>query len=251
MEKSETIGKLTEALAKAQAAFQPIKRAAKVDFTTRGGQKIKYSYATLQDVLDAVRPALSLNGLALTQPTKIVDGKVVVETLLSHSSGEWISGELFIESLDKTPQSEGSALTYARRYALSSLLGIASEEDDDAEAAMQPIKVATSPKEKHQETSLDFTQGKPIDRGDSGQARLTTDQDKPIDKAQGKPADSLSIRRRREIAVAYQLVKMGLKTGLQQTQYFNSQGLGRSQADVSLTTLTEEDLTRLEGMLGK
>lgn len=108
-----------------------------MDFVTKGGQKIKYSYAPLSDVLDACRKGLSENNLAIMQPTKMrEDGKLIVETLLSHSSGEWIKSEILIESQDKTPQSEGSALTYARRYALSSLLGIASEEDDDAERAM-------------------------------------------------------------------------------------------------------------------
>ena len=132
METSPTIGKLTEALAKAQASFLAVKRTTKVDFTTRSGQKIKYSYAPLSDVLDACRKVLSDNGLAIMQPTKIVDGKLIVETLLSHISGEWIKGEILIESQTKDPQSEGSALTYARRYALSAMLGIASEEDDDA-----------------------------------------------------------------------------------------------------------------------
>ena len=132
METSPTIGKLTEALAKAQASFSAVKRTTKVDFLTRSGQKIKYSYAPLSDVLDACRKVLSDNGLAIMQPTKIVDGKLIVETLLSHISGEWIKGEILIESQTKDPQSEGSALTYARRYALSAMLGIASEEDDDA-----------------------------------------------------------------------------------------------------------------------
>jgi len=60
---------------------------------------------------------------------------LVVETLLAHSSGEWIKSEIRIDPIAKDPQAIGSSLTYARRYALSSLLGIASEEDDDAEGA--------------------------------------------------------------------------------------------------------------------
>lgn len=135
MEKSESIAELSAALAKAQAAFQPVKRTAKVDFTTRGGQKIKYSYAPLSDVLDACRKALSDNALAIMQPTKLDGDKLVVETLLSHSSGQWIKSDIIINSADTSPQGIGSVLTYARRYSLSSLLGIAADEDDDANIA--------------------------------------------------------------------------------------------------------------------
>ncbi len=104
-----------------------------VDFTTKTGGRKKYNYAPLSEVIDAIRKALSDNALAIMQPTKLVEGKLIVETLLSHSSGEWVKGEILIESQSQDAQSQGSALTYARRYALSSLLGIASEEDDDAE----------------------------------------------------------------------------------------------------------------------
>ena len=137
METSTEIGKLTESLAKAQAIFLPVKRSINVDFTAKSGQRIKYSYAPLEDIFDSCRKALSDNGLAIMQPIRVVnEGGLMVETLLSHSSGEWIKSEIIIESESNSPQSKGSALTYARRYALSSLLGIASEEDDDAEKAM-------------------------------------------------------------------------------------------------------------------
>ncbi len=145
IEHSDTIGKLAEALAKAQGVFSPVKRSVKVDFTTRGGQKIKYSYAPLADVFDACRKGLSENGLAIMQPTRMVEGKLVVETLLCHLSGEWIKSEILIESQDKNPQSEGSALTYAKRYGISSLLCVAADEDDDAEAATDRTKPPAPP----------------------------------------------------------------------------------------------------------
>ena len=135
MENSDSIAKLTDALAKAQVCYLPVKRTLKVSFPTKVGQK-EYNYAPLEEVIEATRKALSDNGLAIMQPTKIIEGKLIVETLLSHNSGEWIKGEILIESQDASPQSKGSALTYARRYALSSMLGVASEEDDDAERAM-------------------------------------------------------------------------------------------------------------------
>lgn len=104
-----------------------------MDYPTAGGQHKKYNYAPLSAVIEACRKGLSDNGLAIMQPTKMVEDKLVVETLLAHSSGEWIKSEIMIMSQDKTPQGIGSALTYARRYALSALLGVASEEDDDGE----------------------------------------------------------------------------------------------------------------------
>jgi len=136
MQKSETIGELSKALGKAESEFPQIKRSQKVNFATAGGTRIKYSYAPLSEIFDAIRKPLAENGLAISQPMTIIDGKLIVETVLSHSSGEWISGQILIESQKLDPQSIGSALTYARRYSLSALLGIASEEDDDAEGAM-------------------------------------------------------------------------------------------------------------------
>ena len=147
MNKSETIGELSTALGKAQSEFPQIKRSQKVNFATAGGTRIKYSYAPLSEIFDAIRKPLAENGLAISQPMTIIDGKLIVETVLSHSSGEWISGQILIESQKLDPQSIGSALTYARRYSLSALLGIASEEDDDAEGAMDRKKSEDKPEE--------------------------------------------------------------------------------------------------------
>ena len=147
MQKSETIGELSTALGKAESEFPQIKRSQKVNFATAGGTRIKYSYAPLSEIFDAIRKPLAENGLAISQPMTIIDGKLIVETVLSHSSGEWISGQILIESQKLDPQSIGSALTYARRYSLSALLGIASEEDDDAEGAMDRGKSEDKPEE--------------------------------------------------------------------------------------------------------
>lgn len=143
--KSENIKEITIALAKAQIAFLPIKRTEKVAYATTGGRKA-YNYAPLDEVIEATRKALSDNGLAITQSTYLQGGNTILETLLSHSSGEWLSSELYVGKQDQPPQSEGSALTYKRRYGLSSILCVASEEDDDAEGTgkektIQPPKV--------------------------------------------------------------------------------------------------------------
>lgn len=132
--KSTSIKEITTALAKAQIAFLPIKRTEKVDYATTGGRK-KYNYAPLVEVIEATKKALSDNGLAITQATYLQEGNIILETLLSHISGEWLSGELFVGKQDQPPQSEGSALTYKRRYGMSAILCVSSEEDDDAELA--------------------------------------------------------------------------------------------------------------------
>ncbi len=144
--KSESIKEITTALTKAQLAFKPIKRTEVVDYSTTKGRK-KYSYAPLNEVIEATKKALSDNGLAITQSTKLEGGNTILTTMLSHSSGEWIEGELYVGRQEQEPQSEGSALTYKRRYGMSAMLCISSEEDDDAESATHQVtNVLVKPK---------------------------------------------------------------------------------------------------------
>ncbi len=157
MNKSESIKEITAALAKAQVAFKPIKKTEKVDFTTKAGGRKKYNYAPLDEVIEATKAALSANSLAITQLTYVQGDSIVLETLLLHSSGEWLSSELYVGKKDQAPQDEGSALTYKRRYGMSAILGVASEEDDDAEGAMgrdpKPIvKLKVNTPQKQDET---------------------------------------------------------------------------------------------------
>ena len=125
--KSETIGALAAALAKAQAAVTgAVKDAANPFF--------KSKYADLESVWSACRKPLTDNGLAVVQTSRYTpDGLMLVTTLL-HSSGEWISGEMPVLVKDNSPQAQGSGLTYARRYALAAIVGIY-QTDDDGEAA--------------------------------------------------------------------------------------------------------------------
>ena len=151
MVKSDSIKELTAALADAQIAFLPIKRTEKVDYQTVSGRK-KYDYAPLGAIIDATKKGLSDNGLAVTQATKLSDGNTVLETLLSHSSGEWLSGELYIGKQDMPPQSLGSALTYMRRYGMSAILCVSSEDDDDGEGAIARESPAGGSKSLEKET---------------------------------------------------------------------------------------------------
>jgi len=104
----------------------------------------KNRYADLNDVLYAVVPALNNNGIVLLQPLVFIEGKNFVKTVLMHESGETFESyaEIFCKNQNDA-QAYGSGITYARRYALSSICGIGSE-DDDAQKAVQPKPQATA-----------------------------------------------------------------------------------------------------------
>lgn len=133
-EQFESIAKLSEALSKAQGKFDHAKKDVKNEF-------FKSKYADLASVIDAAKDALSENGLAVIQTTRVSpEGKVTLITTLSHSSGEWIKGEYPISPVKQDPQGMGSALTYARRYCFSSITGIASDDDDGNSASGNSVQ---------------------------------------------------------------------------------------------------------------
>jgi hypothetical protein len=103
----------------------------------------KNKYADLNDVLAAVVPALNNNGIVLLQPLVNIEGKNFVKTVLMHESGEVFESlaEIFCKNTNDA-QAYGSGVTYARRYSLSSIVGIGSE-DDDAQKAVQSKPMAT------------------------------------------------------------------------------------------------------------
>jgi len=95
-----------------------------------------YKYASLDNILKMLRPLLAKNGLALLQSQEIKDGEIVVRTLLTHTSGEWIevTASAPFENLKgmNSFQVVGAGITYLRRYSIANLFAIASEEDTDA-----------------------------------------------------------------------------------------------------------------------
>jgi hypothetical protein len=128
-ENSLDIGKLAGALAKAQGGITgALKDSANPFF--------KSKYADLAACWDACRKPLSDNGLAVIQTTEIRGEFVTIVTLLAHESGEWIRSRLPMKPKDFSPQAVGSTMTYARRYALAAMVGLA-QVDDDAEAAQR------------------------------------------------------------------------------------------------------------------
>lgn len=137
-------GEIAKALAAAQESFPmvPKARAAHV------GQ-YSYKYADLADILHAVSPVLAKHGLAVTQTfTKPDEQSIVLVTRLLHVSGESIDSWLPIPWSSGKPQELGSWITYLRRYSLAAILGIAAEDDDDAQAA-ESARPAPAPKAPH------------------------------------------------------------------------------------------------------
>ena len=116
------------ALAAAQMAMGPALK----DSTNPA---FKSKYADLASVVDACLPALNANGIAVFQPTCEIDGARVVKTVLAHSSGETIECVVPLIIGKNDMQGYGSAVTYARRYGLMCMAGIAPEDDDGNAAA--------------------------------------------------------------------------------------------------------------------
>ena len=135
---SETIAALASALAKAQAELvNPEKSLTATIRTGRPGEgERSFRYAPLASGLDIVRKTLGQHEIATLQTTAIDKdaGVVNLTTMLAHASGEWIASDWPVCAVAETanPQRMGAALTYARRYALFTLVGIAGEDDLDA-----------------------------------------------------------------------------------------------------------------------
>lgn len=153
---SDELKELPTAFVAAQGAFERAKK-------DKDNPFFKSVYADLSSVLDACADALTKNGFAVIQPVVAVNGEAYLLTRLLHKSGEWLQSSVPLTTLDaikttaaeppaptaglgaggdegkkkKTPgvQALGSEITYMRRYCLSSLLGIAADDDDDGNAA--------------------------------------------------------------------------------------------------------------------
>ena len=130
MEKSNEVKNLAIALCKFQGAVETIKKTATNPF-------FKSKYANLADILDIIREPLADNGLSFVQFPK---GKYGLETMLLHTSGEWLSEWYEMQPTKNDPQGAGSVITYQRRYALGAILGLNIDEDDDGNKGSQPVK---------------------------------------------------------------------------------------------------------------
>lgn len=129
MNRSESIGQIAAALAKAQKAIEGASKDSK-------NPHFNSKYADLASIAEACRVPLAANEIAVVQnPSRPEAGLVGMTTLLLHASGEWLESDpLVVQAKDAGPQAVGSCLTYLRRYQLAAMVGVA-PEDDDAEAA--------------------------------------------------------------------------------------------------------------------
>lgn len=129
MNQSEQINELAGALAKAQGAMSNASK-------NRVNPHFKSNYADLAAVLDAIREPLAANGLSFTQTMGFnATGNFILRTMLLHSSGQFITTEYPLPSAGR-PQEMGASQTYARRYSLAAIVGVA-QEDDDGNSAIE------------------------------------------------------------------------------------------------------------------
>ena len=130
MEKSESIAKLATALSIVQGKLTHAKKDSANPF-------FKSKYADLESVWDACRDLLATNGISIMQfPGEFVNGCMSLTTIITHSSGEYISKEMSVPVTKPDAQGAGSCLTYMRRYALAAVVGVV-QADDDANSAVQ------------------------------------------------------------------------------------------------------------------
>ena len=132
MRQSESITKIAAAIVKAQGELNAVSK----DGTN---PHFRSKYATLQNIVESCRDTLRKHGLAVVQTFAETDGTYInLDTTLLHESGEWIAGTFTMTPTKHDPQGMGSATTYARRYALSAILGIVTDDDDDGNASSSP-----------------------------------------------------------------------------------------------------------------
>ena len=136
MDKSESIKSLAIALNKAQGEMGGAAKGANNPF-------FKSKYADLGSVVQAIKEPFANNGLSYVQLPVEDNGRIGIETILMHVSGEWLSGSFTVQLSKQDAQGAGSAITYCRRYSLQSVAGIPSEDDDGNAASKQQTKKPT------------------------------------------------------------------------------------------------------------
>lgn len=142
---SPSLGLLALALSKAQGEIEGAKKDSSNPF-------FKSQYADLASVWDACHKSLSKNEICVVQTTTPDPKKVIVNTWLIHSSGEWMKSTLALTPKADDPQSNGSAITYARRFSLAMMVGVC-PVDDDGNAASARVIDTSVPANKSQEAN--------------------------------------------------------------------------------------------------
>jgi len=150
MKQSNEFNELAGAFAKAQAALPAVPKRGKGQVGTA-----KTTYATLDDVIATVRGPLSENGLSFTQMLDVDADGPALTTMLIHESGQWMASSTPIDAMDgnrgtNAMQAFGSTLTYLKRYALSAMLGVSTDDDDDGSTARKAPQRQAQPKQTGQ-----------------------------------------------------------------------------------------------------
>lgn len=132
LKKSNSISELSKALTKFQKATPKVTKSKKGKIELRNGGSYEYDYADLASIWDSIRGSLADCELAVVQSPTTLSGEPALTGMLSHSSGEWLEDTMPLKIVQETPQGQGSAITYARRYQLCAMLGIVADSDNDA-----------------------------------------------------------------------------------------------------------------------
>jgi hypothetical protein len=150
MYQSEQINELATALSKFQGELPTVGKNKTVKIVTKAGRTISFSYAELSAILSAIKNPLSKHGLSVSQDFQRDGERYHIVTLLFHSSGQWLKSELPLNVHAADIKDLGSQITYSRRYALTSMLGICADDDDEetleGNVITAPAKQVTPPK---------------------------------------------------------------------------------------------------------
>lgn len=152
------VNKIFLAMAKAQAAMEPVRRLGKAVIPTKSGPGYSYTYADLTDVQETIKKPFADNELFYSQMPSTEDGKCFLTTLIGHSSGQWIMSDFEMKLTDSyfnkdtgqqvhddlKPQDIGSLVTYWRRYALAPAAGVSQVDDDGKGANEKASRVPTT-----------------------------------------------------------------------------------------------------------
>jgi len=156
---SEERKDLFAAISKAQGEFTTVEKGKDNPF-------FKSKYAPLDSIIEMIRPILAKHGLSVVQFTDVPEAAngIIIETVITHSTGQYISGRLLMPMAKVDPQGAGSAITYGRRYALAAALGIVSDEDADGNGhtnGTSAAKVATPNRTQAEKPANDTAESHP------------------------------------------------------------------------------------------
>lgn len=245
---------LFEALARAQANFDQVKKSGKANIPTKTGGNYSYNFAKLSDVLAATVPALNAEGIFFSQkPNYSLSGNapmVTIVSTLSHKSGASISYEsipLFYNMNDA--KQAGSVMTYLRRYGACQLLGIEGDDDDDAHVAtMNNSSNYNNYKSKHQ-TRQQAPAAKQQTATQQGTSKPVASTPKPVEQ-QTTPEPTKSVEKVEIPKAPERNLDAIFKSGLESAKQFGAteeqldewRGMGVNEAIMSMSSFVREQV---------